>query len=315
MTKLEQDLALAHALIEDSEKYVEYYWQFYRMWPFTTINMQEYLKPIDLENKKCITIQGSSDHIFELFLKRPEKIIGVDTNPLTEYYYYLKLAAFAVLSNPQEFLKFFRWYDYPSFCKNNYKVFDKDIFQEMSKYLIGDSKPFWEELFRIYEPIKIRTNLFKSTDEHNNLALYQALSYLSIENYEYIRNNRQKINFSFMNTDVRHLADELTEEQDFMTLSNLIIYAHCMYPDNPIQGFKQLIINLSKKINKNGQIIVGYLYDSENEDDCREIYKQELRNLVFQEPEYTYYYVKKMHDLQCNYESKNHDACLIYTKR
>lgn len=46
MTKLEQDLALAHALIEDREKFTEYYWQFYRMWPFTTINMREYLQTI-----------------------------------------------------------------------------------------------------------------------------------------------------------------------------------------------------------------------------------------------------------------------------
>lgn len=310
MTKLEQDLALAHDLIEDKERYVEYYWRFYRMWPFTTINMKEYLKPFDLENKKCITIQGSSDHIFELFLKRPEKIIGVDTNPLTEHYYYLKLAAFSVLTNPEDFLKFFRWHDYPKFCENNHNAFDKDIFQEMSKYLIGDSKLFWEDLFRTYEPIKIRKNLFNATDETNNQALYQTLSYLSIENYEYIRNNRDKINFSFKNTDVRNLVDELTEDQDFITLSNLIFYDHYMYPDNPIQGFKRLIIDLSKRLNKNGQIIVGYLYDIENEDDCRK-----MRYLVFQEPEYTYHYVRKMYDLHCNRESENHDACLIYTKR
>jgi len=63
MTKLEQDLLLAHSLIEDKEKYVDYYWEFYRMWPFTTINMKEYLKPFDLKNKNCMTIQGSSDHL------------------------------------------------------------------------------------------------------------------------------------------------------------------------------------------------------------------------------------------------------------
>lgn len=88
-----------------------------------------------------------------------------------------------------------------------------------------------------------------------------------------------------------------------------------MYPDNPIHGFKQLIIDLSKRLSKNGQIVVGYLYDIENENDCREIYKQALRNLVFKGPEYTYHYVRKMHDLHCNRESKNHDACLIYTKK
>lgn len=315
MIKLEQDLALTHALIEDKEKYVDYYYQFYRMWPFATINMKEYLKPFYLENKNCITIQGSSDHIFELALKKPKKIVGIDTNPLTEHYYYLKLAAFSVLINSEEFLKFFRWHDYPKFCKNNYKAFDKDIFQEISKYLVGNSKLFWEDLFRNYEPTKIRKNLFNATDETNNEALYQALNYLSIENYEYIRNNKDKINFSFINTDIRTLSHELTEKQDFITLSNLIIYAHCMYPNNPLQGFKQLIENLSQKLNEDGQIIVGYLYDIENEDDCREIYKQALRDAVFKEPEYSYEYTRKMHDLHCNRKSKNHDACLIYTKK
>jgi len=315
MEKLEKDLTLAHSLIEEKEEFIEYYWQFYRIWSFTTVNMKEYLNPFNLENKKCVTIQGSSDHIFEIFLKKPEKIIGIDTNPLTEYYYYLKLAAFSVLSSPEEFLKFFRWYDYPRFCKNNLDVFDKDIFQEISKYLEGDSKLFWEDLFRNYEPIKIRTNLFNAYDESNNRALYQALNYLSLENYNYIRNNKDKINFSFMNTDIRNLTLELTDEQDFVTLSNLIIYAHCMYPNNTLLEFKQLIENLSKRLNSNGQIMVGYLYDIENENDDRIIYKQEFRDSIFRESEYSYSYFRKMHDLHCGLESGNHDACLIYTKK
>ena len=314
MTKLEQDLELAYAIIENREKFNDYYWQFYRMWPFTTINMSEYLQPFNLENKSCATIQGSSDHIFELFLKKPKQILGIDTNPLTEYYYYLKLAAFGALASPEEFLKFFRWNDYPKFCKNNYSVFDKDVFQEISKYLMGDNKEFWADLFRKYEPIKIRTKLF-SKDEENNNALYQALNYLSPENYEYIRNNIDKINYSFLCTDVRILADQLAENQDFITLSNLIIYAHNMFPDNPAHGFKWLVERLAQKLNNNGQIVVGYLYDIENEHDYREIYKSSIRDDVFIEPEFSYHYVRRMHDLHCNQESNEHDACLIYTKR
>lgn len=315
MTNLEKDLELAHALIEEKEKFDNYYWQFYRMWSFTTVNMKEYLDAFDLENKKCVTIQGSSDHIFEIFLKHPTSIIGVDTNPLTGYYYYLKNAAFAVLPTPEDYLSFFRWHDYPKFCQNNYNVFDKDTFKEISKYLMGDSKLFWEDLFNTYEPIKIRKKLFNEVDEENNRALYQALNYLSKENYEYIKQNRDKIKFSFMNTDIRTLTNELKEKQDFMTLSNLIIYAHCMYPNNPIQEYKHLIINLSKKLNENGQIMAGYLYDIEGEEDSREIYKQSLRDKEFKKPDFTYQYIKRIHDLHCNQESNNHDACLIYTKR
>lgn len=315
MTKLEQDLELAHALIEDREKIREYYSLFDRMWPFTTINMKEYLEPFNLENKKCITIQGSSDHIFELFLKHPSEIIGIDTNPLTEYPYYLKNAAFAVLETSEDFLKFFRWHDYPKFCKNNYQAFDKDVFQEMEKYLIGDAKIFWKELFACHSPIAIRSNLFNQYDETNNQALYQALNYLSEENYQYIRENRNKINFIFKNIDIRNLNTSLTENFDFMTLSNIILYAHYMYKKNHLQEFKKLIGELSKKLNKNGNIVVGYLYDIENENDARDIYKKQIRDCMFNEPEYSYNYFRKMNDLHCDRKTDNHDVCLVYTKK
>lgn len=314
MSKLDSDLELAHALIEDREKVDKYFWQFYHIWPFTTINMKEYLAPFDLKDKTCATIQGSSDHIFEIFLKQPKKIIGIDTNPLTEHYFYLKFAAFNVLANPDEFFKFFRWHDYPFFCKDNRDAFDKELFQEISKYLIGDSKPFWEDLFRTYEPLDIRTNLF-TRDEGNNEEINGALSYITPENYEYIRNNLDKLDFTFLNEDIRTLALKLEEKIDFLTLSNLIIYAHDMYPDCPIYNFKQLIEDLSTKLSKEGQIVIGYLYDIENEEDGRDIYKAALRNAVFKGDEYSYNYLTRMRDLQRGRGSKNHDAILIYTNK
>lgn len=315
MTKLEQDLDLAHTLIQDKNKYREYYGLFEKMWPFATINMKEYLKLFDLKDKKCITIQGSSDHILELFIKNPKEIIGVDINPLTEYYYYLKQASFAVLENSEDFLKFFRWHDYPQICKNNIHAFDKDVFEEISKYLIGEAKVFWEELFICYDAKQIRKGLFNEIDETNNKALYQVLNYLSEENYQYIRKNREKINYRFINTDIRNLNNYLTEKYDFITLSNIIIYAHYMYKNNPLKEFKKLIEYLSKQLNKDGNIIVGYLYDIENEEDYREIYNKNIREYIFYEAEYNYNYFRKMRDLHCACESPNHDACLIYTKK
>lgn len=88
-----------------------------------------------------------------------------------------------------------------------------------------------------------------------------------------------------------------------------------MYPDNPLQGYQELIDNLSLRLNKEGKIVAGYLYDIENEEDDREIYKQALRDKIFKEPEYSYQYVRKMRDLHKNEHSKNHDAVLVYTKK
>ena len=315
MTKLKEDLELAHAIIEDKQIVRKYYSLFEKMWPFTTINMRNYLEPFDLEEKKCMTIQGSSDHIFELFLKHPETITGFDTNPLTEYYYYLKHAAFAVLRNSEEYLKFFRWYDYPRYCHNNYEAFDKDVFLEIEKYLIGDAKLFWKELFECHDHVMIRKNLFNEYDETNNQALYQALTYLDEENYQYIRRNRNKINFNFINMDIRIITEQLIENYDFITLSNLIIYTNYMYESNQLEEFKKLIETLSQRLNDNGNIVVGYLYDLENEEDYRDIYKSKIRDLIFAPPEYHYHYFTKMRDLHCDRTTNNHDAILIYTKK
>lgn len=315
MSKLDADLELAHALIEDREKIDKYFWQFYHIWPFTTINMKEYLAPFDLKDKTCATIQGSSDHVFEIFLKQPKKIIGIDTNPLTGYYCYLKIAAFNVLENPKEFLDFFRWYDYPDCYEKNRNAFDKDIYQEISKYLKGDTYSFWEDLFKTYEPLQIRTNLFKARDEGNNEEINGALTYITPENYEYIRNNLDKLDFTFLNEDIRTLAPKLEEKIDFLTMSNLIIYAHDMYPDDPIRGYKTLINELATKLNKRGQIVVGYLYDIEDEENCRDIYKASLRDPVFKGKRYSYNYVTRMTDLHRDRGSNNHDAILIYTNK
>ncbi len=315
MSSIEADLKLAHALIEDREKIDKYFWQFYRMWPFTTINMQEYLSYFNLEGKTCATIVGSADHIFELFLKHPKKIFGIDTNPLTEHYFYLKYAAFNVLPNPKEFLTFFRWLDYPNFCDYNPRAFDKDIFQEISKYLTNYSFIFWEDLFKNYEPSIIRTKLFNAYDEENNSGIEGSLSYITEENYEYIKENLDKLDFTFMNTDIRNLSDELSEKIDFLTLSNLIIYAHDMYPDCPVHSFKALIDSLAKNLNDNGTIVAGYLYDIENENDDRDIYKAAIRDSIFLGDNYSYKYVTRIKDLHRERSSNNHDAILVYSKK
>lgn len=314
MSKIDDDIKMAHTLINNEEKFTPYFWHFKRLWAFTTINMKEYLSHFDLKDKKCVTIQGSSDHIFEIFLQKPKSIIGVDTNPLTGHYGALKIAGIKALSTKDEFLKFFRWYDYPKTFKTNKESFDEDMFKEIAKYLPKDSKDLWEDLFHSFNPLKIRTNLFVSNDEENNQCLNEALSYLQEENYTYIHQNIVSLNYKFMNIDIRDLPSTLNDKQDFITLTNMIIYAHDLYPDNPLQYFRFLIEELSTILNDDGHIMAGYLYDIENEEDAREVYISRLRDAVFKGPNYSYQYVRRIQDLHNESESNNHDACLIYSK-
>lgn len=88
-----------------------------------------------------------------------------------------------------------------------------------------------------------------------------------------------------------------------------------MYKKDHLLEYKKLIESLSTKLKPNGKIVVGYLYDIENENDYREIYKKEKRDSIFNEDNYSYYYFRKMNDLHRDYETSNHDACLVYTKK
>lgn len=315
MAKIDDDIKMAHTLINKEERFTPYFWHFYRLWAFTTINMKEYLSHFDLKDKKCACIQGSSDHIFEIFLQKPMSIIGVDTNPLTGHYGELKIATFKALATPNEFLKFFRWYDYPMIFKTNKEAFDKDMFNEIKKYLSGDSYDFWEDLFKNFNPLKIRTNLFVANDEENNECLKNALSYLTPENYTYIHQNIASMDYKFMNVDIRNLPTILKDKQDFISLTNLIIYAHELYPDAPLHYFKCLIEDLATILSEEGKIMAGYLYDIENEEDGRDVYKSALREATFTGLNYNYQLVKRIHDMHYGDVSNNHDACLVYSKK
>lgn len=307
MSKVEEDLIFASKLIEDKEKCGEYFTIFNHLWPFATVNIREYLAPYNLEGKICVTLQGSSDHIFELALKNPKEIIGFDINTLTGYYGNLKIAAVKALNTPEEYLAFFRNQSYAA------NPFDKKTFQAISQYLEGNDKIFWEELFNMYSSWQIRENLF-SKDEGNQSEIKGALNYITPENYKYLKNNLKNINLIFMNTDIKNLASELPYNVDFLTLSNLILYAHNLFPENTLENWEKLIEKLALKLNKNGHIIAGYFYDIENEEDYRDMYNKLLRDKVFNSPSYSYHLFTKMTDLARQKQSYNHDATLIYTK-
>ncbi len=307
MTKVNEDLVFASKLIEDKEKFGEYFTIFNRLWPFATVNMKEYLEPFNLEGKTCVTLQGSSDHIFELALKNPKEIIGFDINPLTGYYGKLKLAALKALKTQEEYLAFFRSKGYSN------KPFNKETFKEIAQYLEGNDKIFWEEIFKMYPSWQIRENLF-TKDEGNWSELKGALNYITPENYEYLKNNIENINFTFLNTDVKDLASNLSYNVDFITLSNLIIYAHDLFPENALEKWHNLIETLAAKLNQNGHIVAGYFYDIEGEEDYREMYNKTLRDKIFASPSYSYHLFTKMDDLARQKTSSNHDATLVYTK-
>lgn len=316
MTDVKKDIEFAKTLIE-GKQYIEspddYLRRFCKIWPFADIKMEEYLKHFDLKDKVCATIQGSSDHIFELHLKGAKKIIGIDTNPLTQYPFYLKQAAFKVLETKEDFIKFFSYFDTIGPCANNPNSFDRDIYLEIEKYLTDRGKIFWHELFNNYDPLKIRKNLFQLFDEPKPYVLVKIVKYLEQESYEYLRKNAENINFEFLNVDIRNLNDSLNEKVDFITLSNLILHAKSMFGENHLEKYRDMVESLGAILNNDGTIVAGYIYgiDEEEPSYVCDICNKKIRDKVFSDSSFSYEYFDSYIKLYQR-NDKTHDACLIY---
>ena len=76
---------------------------------------------------------------------------------------------------------------------------------------------------------------------------------------------------------------------------------------------------LINKLNNNGNLIVGYLYNSDIEYSDVSIYNKQKRESIFQNTEFNYYYFKGIaqlkHLVYYNKLIKKQDYSLVYTKK
>lgn len=317
MNNLEIKLKEAQNLIEN--KYIfskDYYYRFRQIYPFTTENLKDKYQFFDLNGKEVLTVQGSGDQLLELLLNGAINIDTFDINPLTELYTDLKIAAFKSQITKKEYLDFFRYNDYPKFGTDNNKCFNQEIFNKIKKNLNQESYEFWNQLFSIYNHKQIRRKdyLF-SIDEARDAVFEKILSYYQEENFERLYQMVEKLNNNFIESDIRNLPKVLTKQYDFIDLSNIIRYAEKMYDSNPLENYYKLITQIIPFLKPNGNLIVGYLYQLENEYSLFQFYKKELRDLYFDTPQYQYYSFDGIYDIKYNPKKKYNDAVLVYHKK
>ena len=106
MISLEEKISIAKNLIEGKDIEPTELKCTSKLYPFTTENLKAELEPFDLTGKDILTVMGSGDQVFEHFLKSAQSIDAFDLNPLTEPYYYLKLAALLGKIPRQQFFEF-----------------------------------------------------------------------------------------------------------------------------------------------------------------------------------------------------------------
>lgn len=228
--------------------------KFSTIYPFTTENIGAYLPLFDLKDKSLFTVGSSGDQALNAILCGASDITVFDICPFTREYFYLKRAAIETLT-VIDFLRFFCYKRFQSAFTDNKRAFDINIYLQVRESLqkFADIQYFWDEIFRKYNGLVIRKQLF-NMDENKYKIIRRMNNYLnSDEAYNNLRGIIDKVNIKFVQGDI--FKDKITGTFDNVFLSNLSSY----YSLSEIRGlFDKMQLNL----NDNGKMLIAYLYDT-----------------------------------------------------
>ena len=215
------------------------------IYPFTTENIAGYMNDLDLTGKRIITVTGSADHILNAILKGATDITTFDINPLTEKYMDLKISAIKKLSY-NEFLNIFLFDDVN---------IDYNIITSLDMSL--ESKNFWIKQLETQNKL-LHSSLFNTKYYNPTSKLWQNI-YLKEDNYNLLKTKLNNVNINFICASLKDL--ELTQNYDYMFLSNISDYLNLMFTDDLLVSYKNLINKFLKRVKV---IYFAYLYDIES---------------------------------------------------
>lgn len=226
---------------------------FNQIYPFTTENISGYIDEFDLKDKSLLTVGSSCDQIINAILYGCTDITLLDINPYVKYYYYLKVACMLNLDE-DEFLKFFRYKDYPKVFEDNENAFDINVYNRIKgtlRLLDYESYLMWDELFNSMNPHKIRIRLFYM-DENRTDVIVKCNKYLSSSDlYNKVKKIITKVKVKFICGDVTNV--KLDRKYYNIWLSNIACYQNT-------NGIKKMTDNMMKYLDDNGRLLLSYLY-------------------------------------------------------
>lgn len=267
----EETLYKASSTCDGSFRYIS---EFSKIYPFTTENIAGYIDYFDFDDKSLLTVGSSGDQILNAFYNGARDITLFDINEYAKYYVYLKIAAIMSLSY-KEFKAFFFRHGLTPFVRNHH-MFSPELYEKIKgnlRLLDYESFLFFDELFSLYDPTKIRERMFDD-DEDRNVVIKGMNKYLKDEeSYNKLQAIIRKISFRYINGDL--FEDEVDGKFDNIFLSNLCTITN-------LEQLKSLLQKLDRNnLNSGGSIQLGYLwnasFDSEEyKDDWKEIYKMPI---------------------------------------
>lgn len=242
-----------------------------KVYPFTTENLAGYMKNLNLEDKKVLSITGSGDHILNSFYYGASSVIGFDINTLASLFTELKFNALRKL-------------DFEDFKKylfvGNSQAMDFEVYNSIKEGLSESCLSFFDNLYEDYgfRGVDLRKGkLFNKRFDFDDLRIRSNPYLFSRHNFEKTKSNIRDKNIYLINSNIRDLPSKLEDNFDVALLSNLADYSQQICPDNP-NHFNlfcdKIILPIKKHLNGNGVICSAYVYDSRE----KENYKNPVDN-------------------------------------
>ena len=250
----DEKVKLAIMMCEDKHHNFNNY---YHIYPFATENIKGYINTFDFKNKSLLTIGSSGDQVLNAINAGCKDITVFDICPFTREYLYLKAAAIHFM-NPMKFFEFFSYRNYQLDMFKNKRAFTDTVFPKLLsnlKDMDRDVYFFWNQLFKRYRGMKIRTRLFMR-NEYNYKAISKMNNYLySSDNFKKLRERIDIIkDINFIQGDI--FKDNIDGIYDNINLSNVVT---CYEMDK----FMDLFWKMEALLNLDGKMLAGYLYDTE----------------------------------------------------
>lgn len=245
-----------------------------KVYPFTTENLAGYMKHLNLENKKILSITGSGDHILNSFYYSANSVIGFDINYLASLFAELKFNALRKLDF-ENFKKYL-------FAESN-KSMDFEIYKRIREDLSESCLSFFDSLYGDYDfkGADLRKGkLFNKRFDFDDLRIRSNPYLFSEQGFEKTKSNIKDKDIYLINSNIRDLPSKLEENFDVVLLSNLADYSQQIYPNNQDHfGLfcNEILLPFKNHLNKGGIICSAYVYDARE----KENYKNPVDNPNF----------------------------------
>lgn len=248
MANYKDDLAQAIAKCNSGEISKKDMCEF--IYPFTTENISQYINFFDLVDRSLFTVGSSGDQTINAISKGANKVTLVDLNPLTKYYYFLKVAAILEL-NLDEILDFIKYNKFTD--TESAGLFSKTYFERIKgalRLIDSDSYNFWNDLFSMVSNIDIKNRLFHP--DNRKEVIIECNPYLqNVENYKLARERIERVQPIILTENVVDYSGK--EKSDNIWLSN--VAGHLSKKDR-----LRLFRNMLMQLNKDGALLMEYLY-------------------------------------------------------